>query len=315
MNENVAKRLAFIRYLYDEAVRQSQKSEPMCSLSVLTFHDAAELFLVLACEHLDVAKKSMDFLAYWEEIKRKLPEGLTQKKGMGRLNVARVGLKHHGNMPARSAVQEFRVIATLFFKENTPTVFGVKFEGISMVDLVRDRTIKGVLEEAEELCEQGDFQGAVGRVAVAFYLLLGHYQRQDLLLPNLKWPNRTSTPAGYKYGGPPINFRSRRGEADKDGYARKKIGEVLEQTDALKKAMEPMQDAMVALALDVEYKQYRRFLDLTPPVGMMNRTEDLWAAPVPTPLYHPHRPQYVDEYSYQFCFDFVIEAILHAQAA
>ena len=34
MNENVAKRLAFIRYLYDEAVRQSEKAEPMCAADV-----------------------------------------------------------------------------------------------------------------------------------------------------------------------------------------------------------------------------------------------------------------------------------------
>lgn len=104
-SEDSVRRLAFIRYLYQEAVRQSEQPEPMCAASVLAFHDAAELFLVLACEHLDVGKRSMAFLAYWEELSRMIPDdGLTQKKAMSRLNEARVGLKHHGNMPARSAI-------------------------------------------------------------------------------------------------------------------------------------------------------------------------------------------------------------------
>jgi hypothetical protein len=224
MHENVAKRLAFIRYLYDEAVRQSEKSEPMCSASLLGFHDAAELFLVLACEHKDVGKKSMQFMAYWEEIKRKVPDGLTQKKGMGRLNEARVGLKHHGNMPARSAVQEYRSIATLFFEENTPTVFGVEFGGISMTYLVRHPTVRAELEEAERLREQGDLQEAVGRLAVAFYRVLDYYHKRNPLVSGLRWPISSPTPTGYKYGGAPINFRSRSGENAKDGYARKKMG-------------------------------------------------------------------------------------------
>lgn len=177
MHESTARRLAFIRYLYEEAVRQAEQPEPMCVTSVLTFHDGVELFLVLACEHLDVGKKSMDFLAYWEELNRKLPDGgLTQKKAMSRLNEARVGLKHHGNMPARSAVQEYSYITSLFFEENTPTVFGVEFGNLSMLYLVRVLTVRAELEQAEELREQGDLEKAVGKVAVAFYQLLERHK-------------------------------------------------------------------------------------------------------------------------------------------
>lgn len=216
MNENIAKRLAFIRYLYDEAVRQSEKAEPMFGASVLGFHDAAELFLVLACEHVDVGKRSMQFMAYWEEIKRKVSEGLTQKNGMSRLNEAHVGLKHHGNMPARSAVQEYRSIATLFFKENTPTVFGVEFGGISMVYLVRHLLIKTDLEEAEELRNEGDLEGAISKLAVAFYRVLEDYKERNPLFRGLKWPTRSSSLRGSRSGGPVVSSRFQGGEADKD---------------------------------------------------------------------------------------------------
>ncbi len=69
IGESSMRRLAFIRYLYGDAVRQSQLPEPMCAASVLTFHDAAELFLVLACEHKDVGNTNLKFAAYWEEYK------------------------------------------------------------------------------------------------------------------------------------------------------------------------------------------------------------------------------------------------------
>lgn len=318
IRQDTARRLAFIRYLYDEAVRQSKQPEPMCVTAVLAFHDAAELFLVLACEQLDVGKEGMSFLAYWEELNRELPDdGLTQKKSMSRLNEARVGLKHHGNMPARAAIEEYRYIATLFFEENTPTVFGIDFRDVSMVQLVRNPAMRADLEEAKELRKQGDLEGAVSKVAIAFYRLLKSHKERNPLLSGLKWPMMSPTPTGYKLGGPPINFRPSRGEADKDGYARQQIGKILEQTDALKKAVEPMQDAMVAFALGLDYGRYKAFLELTPSVAMMMPKGEELVPPsqfVPTPRWHHARSRYVSPDSYIFCFDFVIEATVRAQA-
>lgn len=78
-----------------------------------------------------------------------------------------------------------------------------------------------------------------------------------------------------------------------------------------------MHDAMVALALDLDYGRYQRFLDLTPPVAMMMPEGEEWSHPskhVPTPMRHNSRPRYITLDSYRFCFDFVIEAVLRTQA-
>lgn len=315
INENAARRLGFIRYLYGVAVDQAKLPEPMCASSVLTFHDAAELFLVLACEHLDVGNRNMPFAAYWEELKRKLPnDGITQKKAMTRLNEARVGLKHHGNLPSKSAIREYTYIATLFFEENTPTVFGLDFGTLSMVYLVGHPSVRSDLEEAERLRAAGDLENAIGRLATAFYRLLESQKTRNPLLAGLKWPNSTPTASGYKYGGPPINFRPRRSESDKDGYARKKIGQILEQTEALKKAVEPMGDVVVAMALNLDYTRYRRFLEITPEVAMLRpRNTDITYAVAPTPLWRDRHPPHINLDSYHFCFDFVIEAAIRAQ--
>jgi hypothetical protein len=314
--ESTMRRLAFIRYLYGVAVDQSRLPEPMCAASVLTFHDAIEQFLILACEHKNLpVKTSVDFMGYWEFLSPKLqPDGLTQKPAMTRLDKARGNLKHRGIRPSREDMQTFYSAAMLFFEENTPTVFGVEFGDVSMVYLVNPPAVRADLEEAEELRKQGDLVDAVGKVAIAFDRLLKSYQERDPLLSGLRWPRMSPTPTGYKAGGPPLNFRPKRGEADKDGYARKKIGEILEQTDALKRAVEPMRDAIVALALGVDYERYRRFLKLTPEVGMRSLEGDIRYAPVPTALWHG-KPRNASPDIYRFCFDFVIEVAIRAQAA
>ena len=54
MIDNVTiQRLALIRYLYNSAVEESRKPEPIGSTSILMFHDSIELFLQLASEHLN----------------------------------------------------------------------------------------------------------------------------------------------------------------------------------------------------------------------------------------------------------------------
>jgi hypothetical protein len=47
------RRLAFIRALYQQGVEQSGQLEPWTAASVLSFHDAVELFMILSAEHLN----------------------------------------------------------------------------------------------------------------------------------------------------------------------------------------------------------------------------------------------------------------------
>jgi hypothetical protein len=50
------RRLSFIKFLFDTGVEQSNKSDPLCNVAMLSFHDSIELFLQLACEHLFLAE-------------------------------------------------------------------------------------------------------------------------------------------------------------------------------------------------------------------------------------------------------------------
>lgn len=306
ISESTAKRLAFIRYLYGVSVDQARLPEPMCAASVLAFHDTIEQFLILACEHKDIEiKASTNFMQYWKFLRPKLePNGLSQKASMIALDKARGSLKHRGIRPSREDIQTFLYAATLFFRENTPTIFGLEFGDISMVYLVQDPAVRTDLESAEDLYKQGELQEAVGKVAVAFDRLLKSRQKRNPLLSGLKWPTSSPRPTTYKLGG---SF----GRSALDDYSKKMFGDILDQTDALKRAVEPMHDAMVAFVLGVGYERYQRFLRLTPRV-MMLVPEGAWS-PTPTPHWN-HVPNYLTPEIYKFCFDFAIDAAIRVQA-
>lgn len=63
--EVIIKRLARIKYLYKIGLEQSAQVETLVGFSVLAFHDAAEMFLILAAEEKN--KRIQDhFMDYWE---------------------------------------------------------------------------------------------------------------------------------------------------------------------------------------------------------------------------------------------------------
>ena len=118
--------------------------------AVLTFHDAVELFLSLAAEHLNVGRSSLGFMEYFEVLKAPLGQDLAQKESMRRLNSARVGLKHSGTLPSKMSIEGFRASTTEFFETNVPTVFSVDFDSISLVDLVSGSAAYQHIRQAQD---------------------------------------------------------------------------------------------------------------------------------------------------------------------
>ncbi|MCX5996821.1 MAG: hypothetical protein NTV42_04215, partial [Chloroflexi bacterium] len=174
-------RLALIKFLSGVAIEQSQRPEPLCSIAILTFHDAIELFLQLSCEHLDISmsKSKIGFLEYWELIAPKVSTGeLTQKESMKRLNSARVEFKHNGTLPSKLAIEGFRVNATTFIEENTLAVFGIELSSVSLLDLVQCDEARTSLRESEELIKQNKIEDALDKAALAFQQLISDYEKR-----------------------------------------------------------------------------------------------------------------------------------------
>lgn len=284
------RRLAFIKYLYDVAVEQSQKPEPSCSASILAFHDSIELFLQLASEFLD-AKKDSTFMGYWDLLKPCLElrgkEGLTQKTSIGRLNDARVQLKHHGHHPSKFDIQDFRTNARTFFEENTPIVFGLQFADISLIELVKCEAAKNSLKEADKL-KGSKTEDALDKVAIAFAQLIDDYE------------NRKKDEFGRSpfFFGEPSSFTDYFMKFDNE------MGSFVTNTN---NSIRALQDSVKILSLGIDYRKYAKFRLLTPiiiriPFGTYNLQR--------IRLGYNVTPQTEDV---QFCIDFVIECAIALQ--
>jgi len=294
----IIKRLAFIKYLYKLAVDQSRRPEPLCSASILTFHDAIELFLQLVSEHLDVGKQQPTFMGYWDLISQKLSnQELTQKESMRRLNRARVALKHHGTLPSTLDIEAFRASATNFFEENTPIVFGIDFSDITLVELIQCEDVKNNLKDAEEFLKENKTEESLDKVALAFAQLIDDYESRKI----------------GRYGRSPFFFgesmiflsSSYMGINQVTGSEfERRLAEFI---DKVRESIESLQQAVKILSLGIDYRRYVKFRLLTPHIL---RTLD--------GTYHIHwvqwgskgRPTIEDV---QFCIDFVIESAVTLQ--
>jgi hypothetical protein len=295
LDESVTKRLAFIKYMYKVAVELSERPEPLCSASILTFHDAIELFLQLASERLDVSKKDISFMAYWSLLSPKLPNsGLTQKESMRRLNNARSSLKHYGTSSSKSDIEAFRASATDFFEGNTPLVFGVEFSDLSLIELVQCIDAKNNLKVAEELLKENKIEDALDKVALAFAQLIDDYVRRK---PGRFLSCESTTFLGSSLSSSLKRFGSSNSERELAAFI-----------DNVKKSIESLQEAVKIISLGLDHRRYVKFRLLTPYiVKHLDETYHI----IPKGQRGSRGIPTVEDV--QFCIDFVIESAVTIQ--
>jgi len=288
-------RLAFIRYLYTLAVEQSFKAEPLCYVSTLTFHDAIELFLQLSSESLNVGKRKIEFMEYWEllnpEIKRRSSDQeLTQKESARRLNDARVALKHGGTWPHRLEVEAHRTTATNFFEENTPIIFGIEFSGISLIDMIQCDAAKTSLKEAEKMLKEGHPEQALEKAAVALKQVIKDYEDR----------------VRKQFGSSPFVFGRDMTFLSSFFMGWRGDREMAEFIDKVKESVEDLQEAVKILSLGIDYRKYAKFMWLTPRVYLDEKGYLIR----PTLVIGERTAAQEDV---QFCIDFVVESALILQ--
>jgi hypothetical protein len=292
MAPEVARRLAFIRYLLTTAVEQSRMPEPLAPVSLLSFHDAVELFLQLASERLDAGTKQPNFMEYWDLLAPKLPngQGLSQKESMRRLNKARVALKHNGTFPSKLDVEAFRATTLAFFEENTPTIFGVSLDSVSMVEFVQPLESKQALEQAEQALKEGDTKSAAAQVTLAFEGMLRAYESRK----------RGQFGRSPFYFGERLTFLSsfnmNIGRSGSDRSERK----LAEFVDKVKESLESLQGVTKILALGIDYRRYSRFRLVTPRIHWGVGGQRTFTS----------TPEETTADDVRFCIDFVIESAI-----
>lgn len=293
-------RLAFVRYLFGVGVEQSRQPEPLAAMAVLSLHDAVELFLQLAAEHINANPgRRPEFADYFGIIDAKLTAtSLSPRAAMSRLNSARVALKHHGTLPSRLAIEQLRSDVSRFFDDNTPLLFDVDFGAISLVDLVACEEARTSLQAASDALMSGQIEEAMVSVARAFAQLVDDYESRVHACYK-----RSPFFFGESFTFDSSFFRDRH----RDPFASRKQAEF---EDKLMNAVVALQDAMKAVALGLDYRRYAKFKLLTPTVLRMYGGE--YQTQVVQGLVGSITwPPSVE--ACRFCFDFVIDAAIRLQ--
>lgn len=302
MDTITVRRLAFIKYIYQLGVQQSEMAEPLHGVALLTFHDAAELFLQVASEYLDAGAKQTNFMDYWELLSKKLPTELGYKEAMRRLNKARVALKHHGTLPSKLDIEAFRATITNFFTDSTPLVFGIPFTAISLIDFVQPVEARDNLKEADQLIEESQLTDALDKIALAFQQMLDDYEvrKQDQFHRSPFFFGRDLTFYDSFSMGMDRSYYT--------GVERQRLEyerELAEFVDRVKESLEAIQEAIKILAMGIDYRRYTRFKFFTPHIVRVMSGD-----------YIIHRSRNQEEAAAEdvrFCIDFVVETAIKLQ--
>jgi hypothetical protein len=288
LNPITVRRLAFIRFLYGQALEQAARPQPLAAAALLSFHDAVEMFLLLSAEHLGVnLDRNTTFDSYWTHIAAQGGVQLPSRNAMRRMNNSRVNFKHHGSIPSATDLEQFRGDVTTFFTDATQAVFTADFTSIDMTDLVTQQDVLAKIRNAETHARQGDYAVALALLSDALNGLLHDYADRK----------RTSSHTT------PFSFGLEHGFDTLFTYQIREINaQLYESFQTITDAIGKMQRALRILAVGLDYRRYARFDMLVPQfVSFTDEHREAFSVP---------GLQIGDE-EYQFCKLFVIEAAIH----
>jgi len=287
---DVMRRLTFAKYIYTLGILESRRRSPLNAASLLMFHDAAELFLQIASEQLDIGKNQPNFLEYWDLLSSRMTEPVSQKEAMRRLNKARVALKHSGTTPSPDDIASFRETITRFFEENTPRLFGLAFAQLTLVEFVEPASARERLRNASNAVVQNQLTNdAFADVALAFDDIIGLREREISPGPFPIFP------FGREFPGNPFAFRFSR-EVDQG---------VAQSLSALAEAVGLLQRTCKLLIMGVDFTGLLRFESFTPEI---TRTANgNYQARLRQPI------DRMDVEDLDFCVQFAVETALTLQ--
>lgn len=289
----IIKRLAFIKYLLNQANNASHFPEPLSSSSILSFHDAVELFLHLCAEQYNLNTKNISFIEYWEKLKPLLSNAnkseLTQKESMRRLNDTRVSLKHHGTLPSKLDIDNFRVICNTFFEENCKNIFDVKINDISLIELIIYAKTKNYLTKANEEFLKSDLPACIKNLSLAFEFLIHDYEQTKR----------------SRFGDSPFFFGEDMTFLSSFHMGINGQDKLSDFVDKVKESIESMQKAVKILSFGIDYRKYVKFSLFTP--------KPIWTIDSQEPLISISPNAKISKEEFEYCFNFIIESALKLQ--
>jgi hypothetical protein len=291
LSPNTIKRLAFIRFLYSQGLEQAARPQSLAATALLSFHDAVEMFLLLAAEHRGVnLDRNTTFDGYWTQVAAQAGVQLPSRNAMRRMNNSRVNFKHHGSIPSATDLDQFRGDVTTFFTDATRAVFDGDFTSIDMTDLVTQREALSRVRDAETHAGRSDYTEAPALLPEALDELTDDYAARKRV---------SGSTTAFSFGPRDFSIQSTNSAISRDPNVGSELSNLLLR---MTEVIGDMQHALGVLAVGLDYRRYARFDMLVPHVVRYWNGERS-VQPMPGLL--------VGDEEYQFCKLFVIEAAIH----
>lgn len=301
IDHRVAQRLAFIRYLHNEARTQAQRPEPFSFATILSCQDAIELFYGLVADqfHPTLAGNT-SFEKYPTELNKALAplgKSIVTGRNIDRLNKTRVLLKHYNGTPSQNNIDDAVIDTTTFLTQNVKGIFDIDYDAVTMADVMPQPLIAAKVKAASATHQAGDTPEAMALLVESF---------QDVF----EYPKINN----YMYGRPALQFG---GEIhypieereiqrflyavskDDHRYANRAEEKIAELVGHLTKVAKESQIALRLLVSGIEYASYLRFQRLTPGVE--------WTPDEPRRRYFPKNYAPTED-DFAFCENFIITA-------
>jgi len=289
------KRLAFIKYLFNIGLYQSYQPEPFCGIAILSFHDSVELFLQLCLDELSInvtnkENERLTFTGYWSKIEEKV-KPLSQKTSMNRLNTARNGFKHHGNIPSKLDIETFRATTNAFFTENCKLIFDIDFAEVSLIDAIKFDRTRETLKQAKLNFEKGRKIECLRDIILSFRYLLIDYEQSKI----------------NRFDQSPF-FSSKFIPNPPNQFLKSSEDTILKQwANSVKESFGEVQDVLKILFLGIDYRKYMKYRSIIQPMTV-NLSVDGKSCEAIVLGEISLKKEDLD-----FCIDFIIESSLKLQ--
>jgi hypothetical protein len=284
ISPDVRKRVLYGKYLLFRAKSaQAEHNELSVAVSLLLMHDASELVMLAAADHLQLGAK-WSFMEFWEKVKQTSRKEPGHKIPMDQLNTLRVGFKHKGTLPHSQTVRDLTPRVEAFCEEVSKDLLGLDFSELGLADLVSDDEVRKALQEAQQALKTGDRNKAFLDVRIAFDKLYKLISRDVALIEE---PRSIDIPKG----GLPSEVQ-------------RELAKLERGLEGFQAAIEDCAQTLNVLMFGIDPVKYRFFIANTPHVS--------WTV---SGLHHAVLQRdynNVPDEVFQKCFEFVVEVALNS---
>ena len=161
LSDNLHRRLTLSKYLFRQARRILQQSEPYSrGLATSLLHDSVEVFLRVLTERFKIeVPRRENFLQLFDNVRKSIDCVGEHSAAIKRLNTARVGFKHEGLDVGATDVEAFLANVEAFLSEVCKEELRVDFATLSLVNAIGHRRTQNWLEKAREALRSEHYRG------------------------------------------------------------------------------------------------------------------------------------------------------------